>query len=157
VSAIVCSHERQVKIPVGRRNVFLSIYESNSWDGTQTFLQTFNQSLSNLDIDHRILTVKNDPGAEWPYGTSPERIQFLAHARNMAMEPLQSSDDLIRVGNWQDFTKVIFLNDVQFRWQDIINLISTRIKGKEDQEYDLACAMDFGSSGKSVIRQLDLC
>jgi hypothetical protein len=75
----------------------------------------------------------------------------------MAMEPLQSSDDLIRVGNWQDFTKVIFLNDVQFRWQDIINLISTRIKGKEDQEYDLACAMDFGSSGKSVIRQLDLC
>jgi len=128
--------------------VFLSIYESNSWDGTQAFLQGFNQTLSNLNVDHRILSVDNDPGAEWPYGTSPERIQFLAHARNMALEPLQSPNDSIRLPDWQTFTKVIFLNDIHFRWQDIVNLIGTRVVGKEDEEYDLACAMDFGSSGE---------
>lgn len=133
---------------MGRENLFISIYESNSRDRTQTFLHGFDQSLSNLNVDHRILTVENDPGAQWPYGTSPERIKFLAHARNMAMEPLQSPDDSVRLPDWEGFTKVIFLNDIQFRWQDIVRLIGTRIEGKEDEEYDLACAMDFGSSGE---------
>lgn len=135
---------------MGRHNLFLSIYESNSSDGTQNFLNGFRSSLTDLDVRYRILSVDNDPGSQWPYGTSPERIQFLAHARNMAIEPLQSQDDSIRLLDWQEFTKVIFLNDIQFRWQDIVSLIATRIKGEEDLAYDLACSMDFGSSGKSV-------
>jgi len=133
--------------PVGRHNVFLSIYESNSWDGTQTFLKGFETSLTNLDVRHRIVMVDDDPGSQWPYGTSPERIQFLAHARNMALEPLQSRNTSIRLPDWEDFTKVIFLNDIQYRWQDIVRLISTSVEGEEDQGYDIACAMDFGSSG----------
>jgi hypothetical protein len=125
----------------------LSIYESNSSDGTKTFLKGFQTSLSNLNIRHRILMVDNDPGSKWPYGTSPERIQFLAHARNMALEPLQSQNASIRLPDWADFTNVIFLNDIQYQWQDVARLISTRIEGEEEQGYDVACSMDFGSSG----------
>ena len=133
---------------VGRHDVFLSIYESNSEDETQTLLHGFNESMANLEVNHRILSVQGDPGGQWPYGSAPERIQFLAHARNMALEPLQSPDNSIRLPNWQEYTKVIFLNDIVFRWQDIANLIATRVEG-EDEGYDMACAMDYGSSGKS--------
>jgi hypothetical protein len=136
---------------VGRHDLFVSVYESNSWDQTQTLLHGFNQSLSDLNVRHRILTVDNDPGSQWPYGTSPERIQFLAHARNMALEPLQSSDDSIRLSDWREYTKVIFLNDIVFRWQDIVDLITTRLEGKEEQDFDVACAMDFGSSGNLTV------
>lgn len=107
--------------------------------------------MTNLDLNHRILSVQDDPGGQWPYGTAPERIQFLAHARNMALEPLQSPDNSIRIPNWQEYTKVIFLNDIVFRWQDIVNLIATRVEG-EEEGYDMACAMDYGSSGMSVCR-----
>jgi hypothetical protein len=134
---------------VGRHDVFLSIYESNSGDETQALLHGFNQSMANLDVNHRILSVQDDPGDQWPYGTAPERIQFLAHARNMALEPLQSPDDSIRLPDWRAYTKIIFLNDIVFRWQDIANLIATRVEG-EEEGYDMACAMDYGSSGKSV-------
>jgi len=103
--------------------------------------------MANLDVNHRILSVQDDPGDQWPYGTAPERIQFLAHARNMALEPLQSPDNSVRLPNWQEYTKVIFLNDIVFRWQDIVNLIATRVEG-EEEGYDMACAMDYGSSGK---------
>jgi hypothetical protein len=103
--------------------------------------------MANLDINHRIFSVQDDPGGQWPYGTAPERIQFLAHARNMALEPLQSPDDSIRLPNWKEYTKVIFLNDIVFRWQDIANLIATRVEGEEGG-YDMACAMDYGSSGE---------
>jgi hypothetical protein len=110
-------------------------------------LHGFNQSMTNLDVNHRILSVQEDPGGQWPYGTAPERIQFLAHARNMALEPLQLPDDSIRLPDWQEYTRVIFLNDIVFRWQDIVNLIGTRVEG-EEEGYDMACAMDYGSSGK---------
>lgn len=136
---------------VGRHDVFLSIYESNSEDQTQTLLRGFNESMANLEVNHRILSVQDDPGGQWPYGSAPERIQFLAHARNMALEPLQSSDNSIRLPNWQEYTKVIFLNDIVFRWQDIANLIATRVEG-EEEGYDMACAMDYGSSGMSHLQ-----
>lgn len=56
----------------------------------------------------------------------------------------------MRLANWQEYTKVIFLNDIVFRWQDIVKLIATRVEGEEDKEYDMACAMDFSYSGKSA-------
>jgi hypothetical protein len=152
----VCSITSLIPIPadrpiVGRHDVFLSIYESNSGDETQALLHGFNQSMTNLELNHRILSVQDDPGGQWPYSTAPERIEFLAHARNMALEPLQSPDNSIRLPNWQEYTKVIFLNDIVFQWQDIANLIATRIEG-EEEGYDMACAMDYGSSGMSVCR-----
>jgi hypothetical protein len=68
------------------------------------------------------------------------------------LEPLQSPNNSIRLPDWQKYTKVIFLNDIVFRWQDIIELIASRVEGEnEDKGYDLACAMDFTASGKQPI------
>lgn len=134
---------------VGKHNVFVSIYESNSRDGTVAHLQAFDKTLADAHIRRRIITNFHDPGADWPYGTSPERIEFLARARNRVMEPLQSEHDGIRLDDWESFTKVIFLNDILFKWQDMMELIETRLDDSDG--YDLACAMDFGSAGKSSL------
>jgi hypothetical protein len=96
-----------------------------------------------------------DEGETWPYGTSPQRIEFLARLRNQAMEPIQSADPDTRLENWREFTKVIYLNDIRFEWEDIVRLIATRVEGKEDEDYDVACAMDFGEYGKSWGISLD--
>jgi hypothetical protein len=89
-----------------------------------------------------------DEGETWPYGTSPQRIEFLARLRNKAMEPIQSADSDVRIENWGEFTKVIYLNDIRFEWEDIVRLIATRVEGKENEDYDVACAMDFGEYGE---------
>ena len=91
--------------------------------------------------------VEKDLDSKWPYGTSPERISFLAKCRNKAMEPLQSPDDKVRLPDWRDYTKIIFLNDIRFMWKDVVRLILTELPQSQGVGYDLACAMDFGSSG----------
>lgn len=107
--------------------------------------------MTRLGVDHRILSVADDPGHQWPYGTSPERIAFLAKCRNKAMEPIQDPDQALRIPDWREYTKVLFLNDIHFRWQDMVKLILTRLEGQsEGEEYDLACAMDFGASGTAL-------
>lgn len=135
---------------VGRHDVYVSIYESNSFDGTKPFLHGFNTSLTDLGISHRINMVDKDLDSKWPYGTSPERISFLAKCRNKALEPLQSPDKAVRVPDWMDYTKIIFLNDIRFQWEDIVELILTDTgdgKSNRREGYDLACAMDYGSAG----------
>jgi len=107
-------------------------------------LHTLNSTLDGLGFPHRILT-GDDDRHWWPYGTSAERIAYLAGARNIALEPIQSSNHELRVPDWEDFTKIIFLNDIVFRWEDVVRLIGTETDG---EEYDLACAMDFGASGE---------
>lgn len=142
----------------------MSIYESNSVDRTKTYLGTLNTTLSNLHIDHRIIMGEDDR-RWWPYGTSPERIQYLAQARNKVLEPLQSVDPAVRLVDYQEFDKLIFINDVLFQWEDIVRLIATKVRkddngdgneeGKRERddeyadEYDMACGTDFGTSGRS--------
>lgn len=133
---------------VGLNKVFISIYESNSDDGTGVFLAEYRESLDGLGIPNQVLPMVKDEGETWPYGTSPQRIEFIARLRNKAMEPIQSADSDVRLENWRDFTKVIYLNDIRFKWEDIIRLIATRVEGKEDEDYDVACAMDFGEYGE---------
>ena len=86
----------------------------------------------------------------WPYGTAPERIQYIADARNTALEPLQSANATVRLDNHYTYSKVIFLNDIIFSYESIVRLIATRLDGDTSlpPDYDLACAMDYGSSGK---------
>jgi hypothetical protein len=43
-------------------------------------------------------------------------------------------------------TTVIFLNDIIWRWQDVVRLLRTEIEGRKD--WDMVCAMDFGKSGE---------
>jgi hypothetical protein len=129
--------------------VFISIYESNSGDGTGAYLAEYRELLDYFGIPNQVIPMVKDEGETWPYGTSPQRIQFLARLRNKAMEPIQSADPDVRLENWRDFTKVIYLNDILFQCQDIVRLIATRVEGKENEDYDVACAMDFGEYGES--------
>nr|XP_019048948.1 hypothetical protein I302_02728 [Kwoniella bestiolae CBS 10118]OCF27878.1 hypothetical protein I302_02728 [Kwoniella bestiolae CBS 10118] len=134
---------------LGRDNVYVSIYESNSRDSTKHLLSVLNTTLENLSIEHRIIT-DEDNKHWWPYATAVERIEYLANARNIAIEPLQSPDPHIRLNGYREYTKILFFNDVWFDWRDIVKLLNTRYKSdsKEDEgEYDQVCAMDFGSSG----------
>ncbi|KAK4687636.1 alpha-1,3-mannosyltransferase, partial [Tremellales sp. Uapishka_1] len=133
---------------LGEENVFISIYESNSQDRTRSLLRGFGGTLSNAQIRHQI-TSEDDGDRWWPYGTAPERIGYLAKARNAALAPLQSHDQHQRLDDYHSYTKIIFLNDVFFSWQSVIRLLATRIDGDPSQppDYDLACGMDFGWSG----------
>jgi hypothetical protein len=135
--------------------VFISIYESNSDDGTGVYLAEYRESLDELGIPNQVVPMVKDEGESWPYATSPQRIEFLAKLRNKAMEPIQSADPDIRLENWREFTKVIYLNDILFDWEDIVRLIATRVEGKKDEDYDVACAMDFGEYGKYQLKVED--
>ncbi|OCF45148.1 hypothetical protein I317_00950 [Kwoniella heveanensis CBS 569] len=136
----------QLAFHLGRDNVYVSIYESNSRDRTKSLLSVLNTTLTNLSISHRIVTAE-DNKHWWPYQTSSERIAYLASARNKALEPIQSADDDIRISNWEGYTKVLFLNDIWYSWQSMARLLDTKVEGEEDEEYDQACAMDFFASG----------
>ncbi|WWC85998.1 uncharacterized protein L201_000869 [Kwoniella dendrophila CBS 6074] len=136
---------------LGRENTYVSIYESNSNDSTKNLLKVLNNTLENLSIDHRII-LDEDNKHWWPYGTAVERIDYLANARNIALKPIQSKNPDKRLHNYQDFTKIIFLNDIWFNYIDLVNLINTTYtdeKGETSKfgDYDQVCAMDYGSSG----------
>ncbi|WVF66089.1 hypothetical protein IAT40_000828 [Kwoniella sp. CBS 6097] len=136
----------QLAFHLGREDVFVSIYESNSRDRTKSLLSVLNNTLTNLSISHRIVTAE-DNKHWWPYQTSSERIAYLANARNKALEPIQSADDAVRIPDWEGYTKVLFLNDIWYSWQSMARLLDTKVEGEEDEEYDQACAMDFFASG----------
>lgn len=42
----------------------------------------------------------------------------------------------------------MFLNDVVFEAEQVVRLLESRVEGEEDEEYDLACGVDFGWSGE---------
>lgn len=111
-------------------------------DRTKELLGTLGDSLTSLNISHRIVTEQDTADRRWPYGTSPERIDYLAAARNRAMEPLQNDSETLRLDNWAEYDKVVFLNDIWFEWQDVYRLLGLR-----DGDFDLACGVDFGASG----------
>jgi len=91
----------------------------------------------------------------WPYGTSPQRIGFLSNARNKALEPLQSADETLRLPDYDQFTKVVFVNDVIFTWQAAVRLLATSIDDTPGEDgYDLACGMDFFQSGEYILGTL---
>ena len=141
----VCSNST-----VGEENTFISIYESNSNDTTKSLLEKFRTTLDTNGIGHRIV-MEDQSYRWWPYGTAPERIQLIADARNMALEPLQSANATVRLEDHDAYAKVIFLNDIFFSYESIVRLIATRLDGDTSlpPNYDLACAMDYGASGKS--------
>jgi hypothetical protein len=148
---------------IGPRNVFVSVYESGSWDGSKAALQMLDDVLANNSIPRSIVLdetthldeISRSPGAkDWvktPRGKSElRRIPYLAKLRNIAMQPLYELENTGVV-----FDKVLFLNDVVFqvrpplampygviaefrKTSDIRELLSTR-----GGDYAAACALDF--------------
>jgi len=97
---------------VGPRNVFISIYESNSQDGTQDMLRKFRDELVQLGVANKVVTEAGTRG-RWDLD-SPRRISYMAQIRNKVLEPLRVMAD--RDG--RTFEKVIFFNDVYFDWSE---------------------------------------
>lgn len=133
---------------MGPERTFVSIFESNSVDTTPQLLKAFGDQLNDAGVQHRIISDVTERW--WPYGSGPERIGLLADARNRALEPLQSADPDVRHPEYTQFTKVLFLNDIVFSYDAAVRLLATSLDDEEgEDEYDLACAMDFGVTGES--------
>lgn len=106
----------------GTENVFVSVYESGSWDDTKGALRDLDVELDRLGVRRNITlsdTTHQDeisvsPLSEgWidtPRGRKElRRIPYLARLRNLTLRPLE---DLERQGI--AFDKILFLNDVVF-------------------------------------------
>ncbi|PGH01431.1 hypothetical protein GX51_05238 [Blastomyces parvus] len=134
----------------GKDNIYVSIYESGSWDDSKGALRELDRQLEDLGVDRTIILdpathedeINKPPGNEgWidtPRGKRElRRIPYLAHMRNKSLEPLER---LVQAG--RTFDKIIFLNDVIFSMTDIITLLNTR-----SGSYAAACSLDFAKPG----------
>lgn len=132
---------------LGHGNVFISLHESGSGDGTKVVLRELDAELEKRGVERRISMSNTthedvlsdaDKSSGWitpPGSTQKEfrRIPFLARERNVALEPLS---ELAASG--QTFDKVLFINDVVFSALDALTLLATN-----GGTYAAACAMDF--------------
>lgn len=110
-------------------NVYVSIYEGGSHDGTKKALSQLTDSLRQLNVNNSIeldaesredSISKSSSGSDgWlqtPHGQELRRIVYLSMVRNRAMEPLSS---LNRIG--VKFDKILYLNDIIYSVGSIIN------------------------------------
>lgn len=108
---------------LGPENVFISIYESGSYDNTKGALRELDWQLERMRVPRNItlspVTHEDEMAAPawgdgWiqvPGGKKElRRVPYLARIRNLSLLPLQ---DLARKGI--TFDKVLFLNDVVFK------------------------------------------
>ncbi|KAF2134173.1 glycosyltransferase family 69 protein [Dothidotthia symphoricarpi CBS 119687] len=130
---------------LGRENVFITVYESGSWDDSKSALRELDMTLERLEIRRNItlsetnhldeISVVNKTSG-WintPTGRELRRIPYLSRLRNWTLEPLQ---ELARQG--ERFDKILFLNDVVFTTDDVFRLLNTN-----DGDFAAACSLDF--------------
>ena len=104
----------------GPGNVYVSIYESGSWDNSKEVLRVLESDLERKGVQRTVKLsetthadeLKQPPTDGWiqtPRGKKElRRIPYLSKLRNLALEPLNS------LGDGMKFDKVLFLNDVVF-------------------------------------------
>lgn len=127
---------------IGRDRVFVSIYESGSWDDTKGALRLLDSLLAQTDIPRRIvmdhkthLAEINQPpeqeGDGWietrTGGIELRRVPYLAKLRNEALRPLYELRDKGIV-----YDKILFLNDVVFSvssWFSVIFVLTDPVDG----------------------------
>ncbi|KAJ9602658.1 hypothetical protein H2200_012852 [Cladophialophora chaetospira] len=142
---------------LGKENVYISILESGSMDNTKEVLQILDGVLEQNNIPHLIvldstthadeinagpLDEQGTPRQGWiqtttvgtQWGKELRRIPYLARLRNTALKPFFKFHD----EQEQNFDKILFLNDVVFRPQDVLTLLATN-----QGSFSAACAMDF--------------
>ncbi|KAL9070523.1 MAG: hypothetical protein Q9161_004820 [Pseudevernia consocians] len=128
----------------GVEDVYVSVYESGSWDNTKEALRLLDDDLERKGV-RRTVTLNETTHADemkqpatdgWiqtPRGKKElRRIPYLSRLRNLALEPLNYLEDGTK------FDKVLFLNDVVFTTEDVTTLLATR-----DGDYSAACSLDF--------------
>ncbi|KAJ7157957.1 cryptococcal mannosyltransferase 1-domain-containing protein [Mycena crocata] len=118
---------------LGPDNVFVSIVESNSWDGTADRLDEYDKELEIMGVARRV--IRRDTSIPRPANmdTAPPRIQFLAAVRNLIMQPLAEHGG---------YTRVIFSNDVFIEAESVIELLDTK-----GGDYDMVCGLDLAYWG----------
>lgn len=149
----------------GPDNIYVSVYESGSWDDSKGALRELDQSLDALNVRRSIVldpTTHSDEIEKAPAQSgwidTPRgkrelrRIPYLAQLRNRSLRPLE---DLALTGLKYD--KILFLNDVvftvrssglvetclqftdlEFQLNDVVSLLNTN-----NGNYAAACALDF--------------
>ncbi|KAJ5145761.1 uncharacterized protein N7515_000325 [Penicillium bovifimosum] len=131
---------------LGPENVFISIYESGSYDNTKGALRELDWELERMRVPRNItlspVTHEDEIAApaggngwiQTPNGEKElRRVPYLARVRNLSLLPLQ---DLAR--NGITFDKILFLNDVVFTPGDVFELLETN-----DGQFGAACSLDF--------------
>ncbi|KAJ7447311.1 capsular associated protein [Mycena galericulata] len=121
---------------LGTRNVFVSIYESNSHDRTKELLREFEAQLRRAGVRNSVVLDTDTRRRDGWQSNGHERVKYMADMRNKALEPLEKGLDGKR------FNKIIFFNDVYFEWKSILRLLATN-----DGNFDLACGLDFDGIG----------
>ncbi len=127
---------------LGEENVIISIVENgDSTDNTTIYLKEFQNYLNKKNITNRILLeheIEDPRNGEINFNVDMNsylRIKYYSQLRNKCFDLLYELSNI-------DFnnTKIIYFNDIYFKYEDIINLISTN-----NEDYDAVCAMDFSS------------
>ena len=113
----------------GVENVYVSVYESGSWDDSKGALRALDNDLEKKGVQ-RTVTLNDTTHADelkqpatdgWiqtPRGKKElRRIPYLSKLRNLALEPLDQFGDRTK------FDKVLFLNDVVFTVGVLISIL----------------------------------
>ena len=106
----------------GPENIYVSIYESGSWDDSKGALRELDAELDQMGVQRSIVLeetthadeISKTPAAEGWIDTPRRkkelrRIPFLANLRNISLKPLANL-----ALNGIKFDKILFLNDVAF-------------------------------------------
>lgn len=129
---------------LGEQNIYVSIYESNSKDSTKQLLSGLRRDLDARNIQNRIRMLDNTRREDM------DRIQRLAMVRNEALSPIH--DGVYGVNN-RTFDKLLWLNDIFFRPESVLELLSTN-----QGHFDQVCALDYfplGFYDTWVMRDVD--
>ncbi|KAJ7075335.1 cryptococcal mannosyltransferase 1-domain-containing protein [Mycena belliarum] len=117
---------------LGTDNVFVSIVESNSWDGTAEALDEWKGTLDAMGVAHLIRTRDQTVKRPGDMGGN-NRIDFLAAERNLVLAPL------VEKGGYD---VVVFSNDVLIAAESVIELLQTK-----NGEWDMVCGLDLARWG----------
>ena len=107
---------------IGAKDVYVSVYESGSWDNSKGALRTLDKELEALGA-RRTITLDKTTHAEeiaklpaasgWIQTirgkTELRRIPYLSSLRNLSLKPLEQLQE-----SGTTFDKILFLNDVVF-------------------------------------------
>lgn len=107
---------------LGAENVYISVYESGSWDDSKGALRLLDTALDSLGARHTIILdetthadeiAKSPAQSGWlqtPRGKMElRRIPYLSGLRNLSLKPLEELEE-----SGTTFDKILFLNDVVF-------------------------------------------
>ncbi|VDB88503.1 unnamed protein product, partial [Peniophora sp. CBMAI 1063] len=119
---------------IGVKNVFITIYEDGSSDGTQEYLGDLGRLFDALGVAHQIVSYGDSRHAN---KEGNRRIAVLAAARNAALSPLFTGQATLALGG--EPHEIFFVNDIFFCAPDLLEvLLQYRQQGMHQ-----ACATDW--------------